>query len=76
MSPKDILQELVPVNPRPWAAWSACLEKSIQEHSARFMYGSKLKEMLQDEGEEKCLKDLIDDAQAAYDQYVEDHHCP
>jgi hypothetical protein len=71
--PQDVLRELVPIKPRPWAAWSACLEKSIQEHSMQFMYGPKSKETLQGEGEENCLKDLIDDAQAAYDQYVKDH---
>ncbi|OAX36902.1 hypothetical protein K503DRAFT_743548 [Rhizopogon vinicolor AM-OR11-026] len=69
---KEILQELVPIKPRPWAACSACLAQNIQEQNGEFMYSPELKEML-DEGENNFLTDLIDDVHAAYDRYIKDH---
>jgi hypothetical protein len=64
--PTDILQELVPIKPGPWAAWSACLANSIREQSRHFMYAV---DRVPVEGERDCLTDL----KAAYDQYIRDH---
>jgi hypothetical protein len=70
---KEILQELVPIKPRPWAAWSACLAENIQEQNVQFGYAN-LKGKLHDDGENMFLTDLIDDAHAAYEQYISDYN--
>ncbi|OJA12262.1 hypothetical protein AZE42_04078 [Rhizopogon vesiculosus] len=69
---KEILQGLVPIKPRPWAVWSTCLAQNIEGRSMQFVYDS-LNEMLHDESENEFLIDLIDDAHAAYEQYIKDH---
>lgn len=70
---KEILQELVPIKPRSWAAWSACLAENIQEQNVQFVYAN-LKGKLHDEGENNFLTDLIDDAHAAYERYILDYN--
>jgi hypothetical protein len=68
--PTDILQELVPIKPGPWATLSVWLAENIREQSRRFVY---ISDKLPVEGKRDCLDDLIDDAQAAYDKYFKDH---
>ncbi|KAG1873062.1 hypothetical protein DFJ58DRAFT_741730 [Suillus subalutaceus] len=71
--PKQILKEIVPIEPRVWKAWSEFLEENIRKKSTHFMYGDNESTGDLDNREGKLLLDLIDDAHAAYDQYIKDH---
>ena len=69
--PEDILRELVPLKPRPWEAWSACVTQNIRNKNRQFQYGG---EDPSNKQEKECLMDLIDDAHAAYERYMVDHN--
>ncbi|KAG0699401.1 hypothetical protein DFH29DRAFT_48879 [Suillus ampliporus] len=72
-APLRVLQEIVPTKePRPWRVWSEFVAENIENRSTHFLYGDDSTDDL-DAQESVLLLELIDDAQAAYDQYMEDH---
>lgn len=72
--PKQILQEIVPIKPRPWRAWSDFVVENIRKKSTHFVYGNNESTGDLDVREAKLLLELVDDAHAAYDQYIKDHN--
>ncbi|KAG1740545.1 uncharacterized protein EDB91DRAFT_1133068 [Suillus paluster] len=71
--PLQVLQEIVPTNePRTWKVWSEFVVESIQNRSTQLIYGDDLTGDM-NKREKVLLTELVDDAQAAYDQYMEDH---
>ncbi|KAG2159390.1 uncharacterized protein EDB93DRAFT_284350 [Suillus bovinus] len=70
--PTQVLQEIVPIRPKVWKAWSEFLVENIGKKSKEFVYGESTHDL--DDREEKLLLELIDDAHAAYDRYIEDHN--
>ncbi|KAG2035566.1 hypothetical protein BDR03DRAFT_1061805 [Suillus americanus] len=64
--PKQILKEIVPIEPRPWKALSEFLEENIRKKSTSegFRYGFRYD--LSDQ-ERQLLTELVGDAHAAYD---------
>ncbi|KAG1860002.1 hypothetical protein C8R48DRAFT_774701 [Suillus tomentosus] len=71
--PTQVLQEIVPIKPKAWKAWSEFVVDNIREKRTQFVWGkNESTECLNDE-EDKLLLELIDDAHAAHDQYIKDH---
>ncbi|KAG1737498.1 uncharacterized protein EDB91DRAFT_1054979 [Suillus paluster] len=73
--PEQVLREIVPITPRPWKAWSEFVVNNIKKKNTHFMYGrsSAGAHLGLDDREEKLLLELVDDAHAAYDQYLKDN---
>jgi hypothetical protein len=71
--PKQVLQEIVPIRPRAWKAWSEFVVENVRKKSTHFMYGDNELTGDLDDQENKLLLELVDDAHAAYDQYIKDH---
>ncbi|KAG0704136.1 hypothetical protein DFH29DRAFT_393088 [Suillus ampliporus] len=71
--PKQVLQEIVPIKPRAWNAWSEFVVENIKKKNRHFVWGGGSTSDL-DDREKKLLLELVDDAHAAYDQYMEDHN--
>ncbi|KAG1752159.1 hypothetical protein EDB19DRAFT_1094909 [Suillus lakei] len=72
--PEHVLQEIVPTKPRPWKAWSEFVVENIKKKSTHFVYGENESTGDLDVREKKLLLELVDDAHAAYDQYIKDHN--
>ncbi|KAG1873064.1 hypothetical protein DFJ58DRAFT_760927 [Suillus subalutaceus] len=70
MPATQVLQQIVPIGPRPWEALSEILVENITSRSEGFRYW--LRNDLSDQ-EKQLLTELIGDAHAAYDQYIQDY---
>jgi hypothetical protein len=69
--PTEVLQEIVPIGPKPWKALSELLEKNIREESMQFGYDGYDNDLAVEE--EQLLTGLVGDAHAAYDRYIMDY---
>ncbi|KAG1752155.1 hypothetical protein EDB19DRAFT_1672257 [Suillus lakei] len=63
--PNQILEDLVPINPGPWRAWSEFVTENIETQRTSFVHSEVEQGTL--------LADLVEDAVAAYDRYMKDN---
>jgi hypothetical protein len=75
-SPTLVFRNIVPIETKPWKALLKLLDKNIEERTAVFTIGDDNddNDLTVDEGQR--LNELIGDAQAAYQRYIQDYIRP